>query len=136
MFGIVRLVLGFGGLIAGQVEFLVGDGRCFPVSPFGVAGEWSANAVTHGSGGSGGGAIVISGPWVLGEGCGFAWGVRLVECGGEAVAFERGWLRETGEFVECGKDIDEFGDGICLSAGEFETRCMNHQWNSRVIFEV
>ena len=134
--GVTGLILSFGGLIGGEVQFAVGDGTGIPVSPFGIAGEWSADAVAHESWFSGWSAIVVGRSGMLGEGCGFAGGIGLGEDGDEAVTFESGWLRESAEIIECGEEIDEFGDGRCLAPRLVHRRRVNHERYASIVFEV
>lgn len=134
--GVVGLILSFGGLIGGEVQFAVGDGTGVPVAPFGIAGEWSADAVAHESWFSGWRAIVVGRSGMLGEGRGFAGGIGLSEERDEAVTFESGWLRESAEIIECGEEIDEFGDGGGLATGVVQRRRVNHEGDARIVFEV
>lgn len=134
--GVTGLILSFGGLIGGEVQFAVGDGAGVPVSPFGIAGQWSADAVAHESWLSDWSAIVVGRSGMLGEGCGFAGGIGLGEDGDEAVAFESGRLRESAEIIECGEEIDEFGDGGGLATRVVQRRRVNHEGDARIVFEV
>ena len=105
LIGIFGVVLQFGGILLGEVEFLGDYGFGFPVAPLGVAHVLRSDTVAHGLGLLVGFAIIISRSRVLGEGSWFDNGGGISQHWHEAAAIQAVGFGEIAKFDQRGEEV-------------------------------